>query len=94
MSWGKIDPDNLPDCVVCYVDSTISLPLITAYALSKLAPRPRKRLYDRRDAMLARLREQYLRKGHGGENRAPHRFEKDEAAHGPDGGHGEKAQKP
>ena len=37
VSWGKIDPDNLPDCVVCYVDSTISLPLITAYALSKLA---------------------------------------------------------
>ena len=63
VSWGKIDPDNLPDCVVCYVDSTISLPLITAYALSKLAPRPRKRLYDRREAMLARLREIYLRKG-------------------------------
>jgi deoxyhypusine synthase len=63
VSWGKIDPDNLPDCVVCYTDSTIALPLITAYALSKHAPRPRKRLYDRRDAMLEALRAQYLRKG-------------------------------
>ena len=63
VSWGKIDPDNLPDCVVCYTDSTIALPLITAYALSKHAPRPRKRLYERRDAMLEKLREQYLKRG-------------------------------
>jgi deoxyhypusine synthase len=63
VSWGKIDPDNLPDCVVCYTDSTIALPLITAYALSKHAPRPLKRLYDRRDAMLGKLRELYLKKG-------------------------------
>ncbi len=34
VSWGKIDPDRLPDAVVCYVDSTIALPLISAYALS------------------------------------------------------------
>jgi deoxyhypusine synthase len=63
VSWGKIDPDNLPDCVVCYADSTIALPLITAYALSKHAPRPLKRLYGRRDAMLEKLRAQYLKKG-------------------------------
>ncbi len=35
VSWGKIDPSNLPDCVVCYADSTITLPLITAYALTQ-----------------------------------------------------------
>ena len=63
VSWGKIDPDNLPDCVVCYADSTITLPLITAYALSRHAPRERKRLYDRRDAMLDTLRAVYLKKG-------------------------------
>jgi deoxyhypusine synthase len=63
VSWGKIDPDNLPDCVVCYVDATIALPLITAYALSKHAPRRRKRLYDRRDAMLEKLRAIYLKRG-------------------------------
>ena len=63
VSWGKIDPENLPDCVVCYADSTITLPLITAYALSKAAPRKCKRLYDRRDAQYAALREQYLKHG-------------------------------
>ena len=63
VSWGKIDPDNLPDCVVCYADSTITLPLITAYALSRRAPRKRKRLYDRRDAMLDVLGAQYLKRG-------------------------------
>ena len=63
MSWGKIDPENLPDCVVCYADSTITLPLITAYALTKAAPRKRKRIYDRRDALYHKLREQYFKHG-------------------------------
>ena len=63
VSWGKIDPANLPDCVVCYADSTITLPLITAYALSKAAPRKPKRLYDQRDAHYAALREQYFKHG-------------------------------
>jgi deoxyhypusine synthase len=63
VSWGKIDPDTLPDCVVCYVDSTIALPLITAYALSKVPPRKRKRLYDSRDAMFEKLRAQYFKHG-------------------------------
>jgi len=63
VSWGKIDPENLPDCVVCYADSTITLPLITAYALSKAAPRKPKRLYEQRDAQYAALREQYFKHG-------------------------------
>lgn len=63
VSWGKIDPGNLPACVVCYLDSTISLPLITAYALTKTKPRKRKNLYARRDELLARIRAQYLKKG-------------------------------
>ena len=63
MSWGKIDPDTLPDCVVCYTDSTISLPLLTAYMLSRVQPRPQKRLYDRRDEILNKVRTQYLKTG-------------------------------
>jgi len=63
VSWGKIDPENLPDCVVCYADATITLPLITAYALTKAAPRKFKRLYDRRDALYEKLREQYFKHG-------------------------------
>lgn len=59
VSWGKIDPDQLPGTVVCYVDSTVALPLITAYALAKCAPRPLKRLYDQRAAMMNRLKSEY-----------------------------------
>jgi deoxyhypusine synthase len=63
VSWGKIDPDNLPDCVVCYADSTITLPIITAYALTRAKPRKPKRLYDRRDALYAELKRQYFKHG-------------------------------
>ena len=52
VSWGKIDPDRLPDSAVCYVDSTIALPIITAYSLARHAPRKQKRLYDRRAEMM------------------------------------------
>jgi deoxyhypusine synthase len=63
VSWGKVDPESLPDCVVCYLDSTISLPLITAYALSRAPRRKPKRLYDRREKMLEKIRQEYLRRG-------------------------------
>ena len=56
VSWGKIDPDRLPDAVVCYVDATVALPLLTAYALARHEPRPLKRLYERREAMMELLR--------------------------------------
>jgi len=59
VSWGKIDPDRLPDAVVCYLDSTIALPIITAYALAKHAPRERKRLYDRRTQLMDALLAEY-----------------------------------
>ncbi|MBI2535518.1 MAG: deoxyhypusine synthase [Gemmatimonadetes bacterium] len=55
VSWGKVDPDRLPDAVVCYVDSTIGLPLLTAYALAKREPRPLKRLFERRVELNQRL---------------------------------------
>jgi deoxyhypusine synthase len=59
VSWGKIDPDKLPDSVVCYTDTTIALPILAAYALSTHAPRKPKRLYDRRDEMLESLAVEY-----------------------------------
>lgn len=59
VSWGKIDPDMLPGTVVCYMDNTVSLPLLTAYALARHAPRPLKRLYGRRSAMMDRLLDEY-----------------------------------
>src|SRR3954462_9650227 len=63
VSWGKIDPENLPDCVVCYADSTITLPLIASYALTRAKPRTPKRLYEQRDAQYAELRRQYFKHG-------------------------------
>jgi deoxyhypusine synthase len=63
VSWGKVDPDKLPDSVVCYTDSTIAMPLLTAYALARVKPRKLKRLYDRRDALLDKVRRLYLRTG-------------------------------
>ncbi len=63
VSWGKVDPDSLPDCVVAYVDSTISLPLLTAYALNRHAPRKLKRLHDRRESTYERVKLIYLRIG-------------------------------
>lgn len=62
VSWGKIDPDKLPDSVVAYVDSTVALPILTVYALSKHPPRPLRRLYDQRGKMLARMREAFIEK--------------------------------
>ena len=61
VSWGKIDPDRLPDAVVCYLDSTVALPLLTAYARARHEARPLKRLYDRRAEMMQRLREEFER---------------------------------
>ncbi|HEY9906438.1 MAG TPA: deoxyhypusine synthase [Thermosynechococcaceae cyanobacterium] len=60
VSWGKVDPDELPNTIVCYTDSTIALPIITAYITNQCAPRPLKRLYDRREAMLSKLRRDYF----------------------------------
>ncbi|MFN2404426.1 MAG: deoxyhypusine synthase [Pyrinomonadaceae bacterium] len=59
VSWGKVDPDRLPDAVVCYVDSTVALPLITAYALTRHEPREPKRLYDKRDQFMTLLQAEY-----------------------------------
>ncbi len=59
MTWGKVDPDKLPDSVTCYVDSTIALPLLTAYALTRCAQRPPKRLFDRLTELTRRLEESY-----------------------------------
>ncbi len=59
VSWGKVDPERLPDAVVCYLDSTVALPIIAAYALAKHKPRAPRRLYDRRDEFMKHLLREY-----------------------------------
>jgi deoxyhypusine synthase len=63
VSWGKIDPDRLPDAVVCYLDSTVALPLITAYAHARHKPRKLKRLLDKREHNMAVLRREFEKAG-------------------------------
>jgi deoxyhypusine synthase len=59
MTWGKVDPKQLPDTVTCYLDSTVALPLITAYALATHELRPQRRLMDRLEEMTRQLEKEY-----------------------------------
>jgi deoxyhypusine synthase len=61
MTWGKVDPEQLPDSIVCYVDSTVVLPVLTSYVLESTSTRPLKRLYDQREAMLKELADDYAK---------------------------------
>lgn len=60
VTWGKIDPEQLPSAIVCYTDSTIALPIMASYALANVQPRTPKRLYDRRGELLGALKDAYL----------------------------------
>jgi deoxyhypusine synthase len=59
VSWGKIDPDKLPDTVVCYVDSTVAMPIIGSYVMAKCKPRKPRRLFKRLPEMVESLRTEY-----------------------------------
>jgi deoxyhypusine synthase len=48
---------------VVYCDTTIAAPLLAAHALTRHAPRALRRLYDRRAALLDRLRSDFLARG-------------------------------
>jgi deoxyhypusine synthase len=61
VSWGKIDPDRLPDAVVAYLDSTVAMPILTSYALAKRSPRALKKLYDRRGELVEKLAREHDR---------------------------------
>lgn len=60
VSWGKVDPDRLPDAVVCYADSTIALPILTHYALARHPRRKLRRLYDQRPKLMEKLRREFF----------------------------------
>jgi deoxyhypusine synthase len=61
MTWGKVDPNQLPDTVTCYLDSTVFLPILTVYALATHAPRMSKRLMDRLEGLTKELEAGYLK---------------------------------
>lgn len=60
MTWGKVDPETLPDTVTCYLDTTVALPLMTAYALARRPARPPRRLMDRLGDLTQQLEKEYL----------------------------------
>jgi len=55
VTWGKVDPDRLPDAVVAYLDTTVAMPIMTSYALARVKPRRHRRLYDRRGELIELL---------------------------------------
>jgi len=59
VSWGKIDPEKLPDTVVAYVDSTIALPLLAAYVTARCKPRQPRRLMRKLPSLMEKLRAEY-----------------------------------
>jgi deoxyhypusine synthase len=59
MTWGKVDPQQLPDAVICYVDSTVFLPLLTAYALAGHKARQPRRLMERLDELTGQMEKEY-----------------------------------
>lgn len=59
VSWGKVDPDQLPGAVVVYLDGSVALPLLTAHALARHPPRALRRLYRAREEMMRHLLERY-----------------------------------
>jgi deoxyhypusine synthase len=63
MTWGKVDPEQLPDTVTCYLDSTVALPLLTAYALANRKPRTPRRLMERLEALTKGLEKEYAERG-------------------------------
>ena len=60
MTWGKIDPKEVEKSVIVYTDSTIALPLITAYVMQNTSPKKLKRLYDRKDELMEKLKKSYF----------------------------------
>ncbi|TFG90113.1 MAG: deoxyhypusine synthase, partial [Candidatus Atribacteria bacterium] len=60
VTWGKIDPKEVEKSVIVYTDSTIALPLITAYIMQNAAPKKLKKLYDRKGELMKKLRDSYF----------------------------------
>ena len=61
VTWGKIDPNEVEKSVIVYTDSTIAMPLITSYVLQNTGPKKLKRLYDRKDELMKKLKDSYFK---------------------------------
>jgi deoxyhypusine synthase len=59
MTWGKVNPEQLPDTVTCYLDSTVALPLLTVYALANRKARKLRRLAEALGDLTGQLSKAY-----------------------------------
>jgi deoxyhypusine synthase len=68
-SWGKLK-DAVRNNVVVYCDSTIAMPVLAAWVLTKCKPRKLKRLFGRKneltDDVIRKFRSRHGRGGKGG----------------------------
>ena len=70
VSWGKVDPDKLPDSVVCYADTTLVFPLMASYAMTRCRPRPLKKLYGQLDRLMEDMTAIYTKRRETGRRSA------------------------
>jgi len=60
VSWGKIDPTHIEETVTAYLDVTVALPIMVAYAIQTTKAKKLKRLYDRGQELHEKLMKSYL----------------------------------
>jgi deoxyhypusine synthase len=63
VSWGKVDPSALSKTIVSYGDCSLILPFFVSYVLNKTRPRRGSRLFDKREEMVQRLKNDYKKGG-------------------------------
>ena len=57
-----MDPTKLPDAIVCYLDSTVAMPMLAHYAMARHKSRKLKRLYDRLPEINALVAKEYWKR--------------------------------
>lgn len=60
VSWAKIDPDTVNQSIVCYSDTTIVMPLLTAYLQDCGIQREHKRLNKKIDGLMKNLKDAFM----------------------------------
>jgi deoxyhypusine synthase len=61
VSWAKIDPETVNQSVVCYSDTTIVMPLLTAYLQECGVQREHKRLNRKIDGLMEKLKDAFMK---------------------------------
>jgi deoxyhypusine synthase len=61
VSWAKIDPDTVNQSIVCYSDTTIVMPLLTAYLQDCGIQREHKRLNKQIDGLMKNLKDAFMK---------------------------------